>query len=67
MVATWETALPMKIKIFLWQVSSDRLPSAEQLVKRNWPGDIECKVCGQVESTDHILFKCDMVQFVEFC
>ena len=31
--------LPLKIKIFLWLICNDRIQSAEQLVKRNWPGD----------------------------
>jgi hypothetical protein len=42
MVAIWETALPMKIKIFLWQVSNDRLQSAESAMidynlQNSWP------------------------------
>jgi len=48
--------LPMNImKIFLWEACYDKIQSAEQLVKRNWPGSASCKMCGQVESTDHIL------------
>ncbi|OEL28686.1 hypothetical protein BAE44_0010295, partial [Dichanthelium oligosanthes] len=34
------------------------------LVRRNWPGDIECKLCGILEITDHIMFRCVMAQFV---
>uniref|UniRef100_K3XPL7 Uncharacterized protein n=1 Tax=Setaria italica TaxID=4555 RepID=K3XPL7_SETIT len=29
----------------------------------NWPGKIECKLCGQTETTDHIIFQCAVAQF----
>jgi hypothetical protein len=58
--------LPLKIKVFVWQVYNNRIPSAEQLIKRNWPGDTGCKVCGQRESTDHIMFQCFLAQFLWF-
>lgn len=32
----WKTNLPLKIKIFLWQLCNDGIQSAEQLRKRNW-------------------------------
>lgn len=42
-----------------------KIQSAEQLKKkRNWPGEVECKLCGQLESTDHIIFCCVIAQFV---
>jgi hypothetical protein len=41
-----DASLPLKIKVFLWQVYNDKIQSAEQLWKRNWPGEIACKVCG---------------------
>lgn len=63
MMTIWEAKLPLKNRIFLWQVFNDKIQSAEQLVKRNWPGDIECKMCGAVESTDHIVFGCAMPHF----
>jgi hypothetical protein len=54
----WGAKLPLKIRIFLWQVVHDRLESAEQLKKREWNGEIECQLCGRMESIDHILFRC---------
>ena len=36
---------PLKIKIFFWQACNDKIQSAEQLVKRNWPGSAPCKMC----------------------
>jgi hypothetical protein len=49
----WQTKIPLKIKIFLWQVINDKIQSVEQLKKRNWPGSIDCKMCGPAESTNH--------------
>lgn len=64
MMKIWQANVSLKIKIFTWQVCNDKIQSAEQLVKRNWLGDIECKMCGRLESTGHIIFECAMVQFV---
>jgi hypothetical protein len=50
----WKACLPLKIKIFLWQVCNDKIQSAEQLRKRNWTGPLECKLCCGLESTEHI-------------
>lgn len=63
-MSIWRAKLPLKIKFFLWSIYSDCLPTAEQLVKRNWPGDEECKTCGQIESSQHIFFEC---AFANFC
>jgi hypothetical protein len=57
-MSIWKAKIPMKIKIFLWSIYSDCLPSAEQLVRRNWPGEELCKMCGLVETSKHIFLKC---------
>jgi hypothetical protein len=36
-VCLWKTKMPLKNKIFLWQVINDKIQSIEQLKKRNWP------------------------------
>lgn len=46
MQGVWKAKLPLKIKIFLWQVCNNKVQSAEQLRKRNWPGDLDCKMLG---------------------
>ena len=60
----WNAKLPLKIIFFLWQVYNDKIQSAEQLKKRNWRGDIECKLCGLRETIDHIIFGCALARFV---
>jgi hypothetical protein len=44
----WEVKIPLKIRIFLWQVCNDGIQSTEQLVKRNMLGDINFKICGRI-------------------
>lgn len=57
-MSIWRAKIPRKIKFFLWSIYSDCLPTAEQLVKRNWPGEEICKVCGRIETSQHIFFEC---------
>jgi hypothetical protein len=57
MNSIWRAGLPLKIKMFLWQVCNDKIQSAEQLRKKNWSDPIKCKLCDQDESTEHIF--CD--------
>ena len=64
MLDVWAAKLPLKIKIFLWMVFHDRTQSAEQLKKRNWKGELNCMLCGVVETTDHILFQCPIANFL---
>jgi len=43
LIGVWDAPLPKKIKIFLWQVYNDKIQSADQFRKRNWPGEISYK------------------------
>lgn len=63
LMCVWRSKLPLKIRIFLKQVFNNKIQSAEQLKVRNWPGSVECKMCGVPESTDHLLFRCAVPQF----
>lgn len=58
----WLAPCPVKIKHFLWLALKDRIQSAEQLKKKGWDGSEFCQLCGEVETTNHILFNCDMAR-----
>jgi hypothetical protein len=60
----WGSKIPLKIKIFLWQIFQDRLQTAQQLKSRKWKCDVHCTLCGGVEDIDHLLFRCPMAVFV---
>jgi hypothetical protein len=58
----WTLPIPLKVKIFIWQLAKGRLPSAEQLFKRHGPSDGSCKLCAQVEDVSHIFFNCPLAK-----
>jgi hypothetical protein len=51
MMNIWNAKLPLKIRMFLWQVCNNKIQSADQLDRKNWKGPTECKLCGQYENT----------------
>lgn len=59
----WSARIPSKIKKILWQVARKRIPSGDQVKKRNGPGDDKCVWCGQDDSCDHIIFQCIVARF----
>jgi len=52
----WKSKLPLKIKVFMWQLQHNKLQVAASLKNRGWKGDIACCLCGEVESTNHVFF-----------
>uniref|UniRef100_A0A453KKF4 Reverse transcriptase zinc-binding domain-containing protein n=1 Tax=Aegilops tauschii subsp. strangulata TaxID=200361 RepID=A0A453KKF4_AEGTS len=54
--------LPLKIKIFVWQLLRDRLPSGTEVLKRHGPGNGLCPLCHVPETGTHILFSCVAAQ-----
>ena len=60
----WRLKIPLKIRVFLWQVIHDRLPTREQILKRYGPTDGKCPLCGSSETLDHLMFQCATAVFV---
>ena len=60
----WKAPLPLKIKIFTWQLLRDRLPSGVEVAKRLGPGDGTCPLCAVPETGTHILFSCPAARFL---
>jgi len=62
MMEFWNTKIPLKVQIFLWMASHDRIHTTQQLKRRNWVGSNDCskdcKFCLKEESVEHLLFKC---------
>ena len=63
----WRTKLPLKIKIFFWQLQHNKLQVAASLKKRGWTGEIYCRLCGEVETTNHVFFGCSVARFTWCC
>jgi hypothetical protein len=44
--SVWRTKLPLEIKIFIWQLTANKLQADVVLKKRRWKGDIHCGFVG---------------------
>jgi hypothetical protein len=64
MMIIWKCSIPLKVKIFLWMATHDRIQCAVQLKKKKWSGQEECFMCGKLETSDHILFQCPIAVFL---
>nr|GEU80058.1 RNA-directed DNA polymerase, eukaryota, reverse transcriptase zinc-binding domain protein [Tanacetum cinerariifolium] len=64
-VATrWLRHLPVKINVFLWRLSINRLPSRVNLDRKGIEVDsLLCPICRlDVETVNHLFFNCDMAK-----
>jgi hypothetical protein len=60
----WRIAVPLKIRIFLWQLVRKRLPSNDNIRRRRGPSSGRCALCGEMEDTNHIFFTCVLAKFL---
>jgi len=61
----WNLDVMPKIKIFLWQLCHNALPSKGTLLRRGIQLDPLCLACNtDIEDTDHIFLRCPIVQKV---
>ena len=63
----WKAKLPLKIKIFLWQLKHNKLQVATSLKRRGWKGSVYCCLCGKVETNNHVFFGCSIPRFAWCC
>jgi hypothetical protein len=52
----WKAKLPLKIKIFLWQMAKGKMPASDQIKRWNCPSNGSYALCGQVKIVNHIFF-----------
>jgi len=61
----WKLDVAPKIRIFLWQLCHNSLPSRGTLMRRGLQLDPLCSACDtDIEDTDHIFLHCPMVRQV---
>jgi hypothetical protein len=58
----WKANIPLKIKVFMWQVFQDAILTRENMRKRNWLGAPLCSFCGAVETSNHLFFQCSIAK-----
>lgn len=59
----WSARLPLKIKLFLWQLFRNKLPTSLNVAKRNGPATGPCALCGAPEDANHVFFQCPLARF----
>ena len=60
----WRIHVPLKIRIFLWQLIRKRLPTNDNIRRRRGPSNGQCALCGGPEDANHIFFTCSLARFV---
>ena len=53
----WKAKVPLKIKIFMWQLAQDAVLTRQVMKKKKWPGNPCCSFCNEVETSQHLFFK----------
>lgn len=59
--------MPLKLKVFIWLASQNRIQTGAALKQKNWKGNPNCILCGVLEDVDHIFFQCSLARFVWAC
>lgn len=60
----WKIAAPLKIRIFLWQLTRKRLPTRLLIQRRQGPSSGRCALCDAQEDVNHIFFECTLARFM---
>jgi hypothetical protein len=60
----WNAKIPLKTKIFTWQLARGRLPSNDHIHAWGGPSDGKCALCGVEEDVEHIFFQCVLAKFM---
>lgn len=63
----WRCHIPLKVKVFFWLMLKGKIQTGHQLKKMKWKGSPNCKLCGEIEDTDHLMFQCALSQFTWCC
>jgi hypothetical protein len=54
----------LKIKVFIWLLYIEAILTKDNLVKRNWHGNVKCCFCDSNETTQHLFFDFALAKFI---
>jgi hypothetical protein len=60
----WKVQVPSKLRVFLWRLARQSLPSADVLHHRHMAPQSSCFICGEQDSWKHSLLECNMARCV---
>jgi hypothetical protein len=60
----WKAKIPLKIKIFLWQMCQDAVLTRENMKKKELAWIPVCSFCNHLETNDHLFFNCPISRVV---
>jgi hypothetical protein len=63
-VRIWKAKLRYKIKIFVWLMENNAVLTKDNMIKRKWIGDAKCQLCDDLESVNHLFFKCVIARVI---
>nr|GMD59832.1 uncharacterized protein LOC109184133 isoform X1 [Ipomoea batatas] len=59
----WKLPIPPKVRNFIWQASTNNLPTAMNLQKKRVQCSPMCNICSNnLETTEHLLISCDFAK-----
>lgn len=59
----WQTRTEPKCRFFAWLAAHDRVQTADNLARKNWPHNPTCSLCYcQPETTNHLLTECNFTE-----
>ena len=59
----WNARIPLKVKVFFWQLFCNTLPTSANVAKRNGPSSGLCAICNTMEDANHVFFRCPLARF----
>ncbi|KAL0415513.1 UNVERIFIED_CONTAM: hypothetical protein Slati_3383200 [Sesamum latifolium] len=59
----WKSRVPPKVKVFMWRLCMEALPTLDRLARRKQDIDVCCGACGgAAESSRHVLLECTVAR-----
>jgi hypothetical protein len=62
--ALWKVQVPSKLRVFLWRLAKQSIPTGDVRHHRNMAPDCSCSLCGAEDSWRHSLLECTMSRCV---
>lgn len=61
-----QVPIPIKIRVFMWLTSKNRILTLDNLLKKGWQGNNRCQFCHQPETINHLFVSCSFTKQIWF-